>query len=400
MIHVLDKPEISFLKKHNKNKSPPGTIPKEIRFIDKEIKYTSPNSLDQIKNINVLDGKKIKAKILPDFDELTKSTKTIIALSNYIFHLDKIFKYLPLADYILIPKKRGRKKRGIMEDPNRFLIPGSVISTRSGNEIKGVDLRKKKKDDDDSNFFKNSLSLKIVLKYNKLIDMKMYSNGKIQMTGCKDDSQCYLALKYLYYIILKTEELTGEELCKLKNDQDTRNILPYNCFSAILLDVMINRYFNLGFSIDREKLDSFMNKQEEFRSIYDGSMSTGVNIKYKNECPFNDELLVCIIPKPDKLNISKDMEEHFTSTKFDNFLLLMSEKEKMKLLNKTKHISFLCFHTGSAILSGSGPLIGTAYNIFKESILSHKREFVETLDLPIIKSAPRNSYFLIKPQYL
>ena len=65
----------------------------------KKLPHTERKTLIVIKSIDCVrndshhkKSKKIKAKILPDFEELTKSTKTIIALSNYIFHLDKIFK--------------------------------------------------------------------------------------------------------------------------------------------------------------------------------------------------------------------------------------------------------------------------------------------------------------------
>ncbi len=46
----------------------------------------------------------------PEFDEIKVSTKTFIAMTNLTIDLKKLFEYLPITDYKVVPKKRGRKK--------------------------------------------------------------------------------------------------------------------------------------------------------------------------------------------------------------------------------------------------------------------------------------------------
>ena len=47
----------------------------------------------------------------PEFDDIKVSTKTIIAKTNMTIDLRKLFDYLPITNYIVFPKKRGRKKK-------------------------------------------------------------------------------------------------------------------------------------------------------------------------------------------------------------------------------------------------------------------------------------------------
>ena len=51
-----------------------------------------------------------KPLTFPVFEDIKVSTKTFIAMTNLIIDLKKLFDYLPITDYSVIPKKRGRKK--------------------------------------------------------------------------------------------------------------------------------------------------------------------------------------------------------------------------------------------------------------------------------------------------
>ena len=55
----------------------------------------------------------------PDFDDIVVSTKTFIVKTNLIMDLKKLFDYLPVTDYVSIPKKRGRKKKMNFEENNK-----------------------------------------------------------------------------------------------------------------------------------------------------------------------------------------------------------------------------------------------------------------------------------------
>lgn len=48
----------------------------------------------------------------PEFDDIVVSTKTFIVKTNLVMDLKKLFDFLPVTDYVMLPKKRGRKKKG------------------------------------------------------------------------------------------------------------------------------------------------------------------------------------------------------------------------------------------------------------------------------------------------
>ena len=72
-----------------------------------EIKELSDNESD--------DGSHL---IFPDFDSIKVSTKTFIVNTNMTLDIDKLFNFLPITDYTLVPKRRGRKKKDEPVDPN------------------------------------------------------------------------------------------------------------------------------------------------------------------------------------------------------------------------------------------------------------------------------------------
>ena len=91
-------------------------------------------------------AKKEKKDITKDknFENIEVSTKTIIAITNWNLNIDKIFDILPTTNYIVVPKKRGRKKKEEKEDPNGILEDGSIITIKYKDRLKGVDLKNKK----------------------------------------------------------------------------------------------------------------------------------------------------------------------------------------------------------------------------------------------------------------
>ena len=53
--------------------------------------------------------------VFPDFDTIKVSTKTFIVITNMTLDIDKLFQYLPFVEYILVPKRRGRKKKNVYD---------------------------------------------------------------------------------------------------------------------------------------------------------------------------------------------------------------------------------------------------------------------------------------------
>jgi hypothetical protein len=124
----------------------------------------------------------------PVFDTIPVSTKTVIATTNWNVDIKKLFKFLPITPYHVLPKKRGRKKKVEMVDLNKDVPNGSIVTLKyqetpkHEKEIRGVEV-KHKKGSDLKGYFRNSVT--VVMKVDdKLLNFKISKNGKFQITGC------------------------------------------------------------------------------------------------------------------------------------------------------------------------------------------------------------------------
>ena len=79
-----------------------------------------------------------------NYDNIKASTKTFIIKTNIIIDIKKLFDFLPITHYNIIPKKRGRKKKNTPVDIINDLPNGSVITLEYEDKIRGVDLKYKK----------------------------------------------------------------------------------------------------------------------------------------------------------------------------------------------------------------------------------------------------------------
>ena len=77
-----------------------------------------------------------KSLVFPEFDDIKVSTKTFIAMTNLTIDLKKLFEFLPVTDYVVIPKKRGRKKKTTYTNPNIDIKAGSIVTMKYENKIK------------------------------------------------------------------------------------------------------------------------------------------------------------------------------------------------------------------------------------------------------------------------
>ena len=76
------------------------------------------------------------ALVFPDFDDIKVSTRTFIAMTNLTLDLKKLFDFLPITDYKVFPKRRGRKKKSVQVDPNQDIPPGSIIKLKFEDKLR------------------------------------------------------------------------------------------------------------------------------------------------------------------------------------------------------------------------------------------------------------------------
>ena len=108
-------------------------------------------SLPKVPKTVSSSGLKAGDLAFPNFDDIVASTKTIITMLNVTLDIEKLFEFLPITKYVVVPKKRGRKKKNADPDPNIGIKSGSIITLEYGEKTRGVIKSKKvKKKSDDS----------------------------------------------------------------------------------------------------------------------------------------------------------------------------------------------------------------------------------------------------------
>lgn len=261
--------------------------------------------------------------VVKSFDSFTVSTQTFIVYSNLIINIQKIFEQdvLPITEYVILQKKRGRKKKQVDEDPNKDVTSGSIVLVQYRDQYRGVKFKKS------NSFFRNSMP--VVMKVqNKLISFKVSNKGKFQITGCKTEEQAEICVLGFFSFIQKREDL-------YQFSEGTRLKL---CFEP----VMYNIDFAVGFQLDREKFDIFVNSETKHTSLLETTIGyTGVNIKIP-------------VPEEKLKQISIDCKEYvnkdtaiITKMTFEAFCEKFKNKKK-----KLSYNTFLVFQSGSVIMSG------------------------------------------------
>jgi len=322
-------------------------------------------SVDNKKNKDLKSIVK-KDGTIKKFEEIAISTKTVIGISNLKINLEKFYNYMPVTDYIPPQKKRGRKRRIQITTASNNIPFGSIISIQRKKEVRGAILKTKKKSSDKSDeeentprnekdYFLHSVSLVVVLDDNKQINIKVSSNGKLQITGCKCDDHFIDAVISVYKTMIEVEKWTGEKLFTLEGPLE-----------VVFNTVMQNMDFNVGFRINRYKLDKYINQYTNYCSIFEGSLSTGVNIKVRSDPDVHPKIL--------KIRYSNGQLDRFY-TSFEEYKILLNKKKETK---RDKHHTFLVFASGSIIMSSRGSEMKEVYDSLIDILTNNREHFEDT----------------------
>jgi TATA-box binding protein (TBP) (component of TFIID and TFIIIB) len=296
----------------------------------------------------------------PTFSDITVSTKTFTATTNLTIDIKKLFTFLPVTPYIVIPKKRGRKKKGLQPNPNMGIEHGSIITIKCEGELRGVEINpKKNKSGKKKKWFRNSITVVIIL--DKPINFKVCRNGTFQMTGCKTHEHAEFCVKHLWNYIRDHKDL-------YTFTRSAPNI------EVLFIPSMRNIDFSLGFLVDRGKLNKYMSNLDKFHCLLETSFGyTGVNIKI----PLTNDISTMKIKK---LQSSEDdWKEKWTTYK--EYLDLLGEKERAAKLKAKRYNTFLVFHSGNCIMSGlTKEFMEPVYKYFTGLIRDGYDQIEERLD--------------------
>jgi hypothetical protein len=157
--------------------------------------------------------------------------------------------------------------------------------------------------------------------------------------------------------MIAVEKWTGETLFTLNSPLE-----------VVFNTVMQNMDFNVGFKINRQKLDKFIEKHTLHTSIYEGSLATGVNIKVKSN--------TAIEPIITKIYYDgKDLEIGYCS--YDEYKTILNKKKETK---KDKRHTFLVFSSGSVIMSSRGSGMKEIYDDIVDIFTNNRQHFEMTTD--------------------
>lgn len=252
------------------------------------------------------------------------TTRTIIAHIPLEFDIAKIFQKTPLRKTI-------------------DNYDCHVIACYYQNEYKGDEFEKEKK----KASFRNAVNI-IILHKSKKLNMKVSAKGNFQITGCKNVDQVISGLKY-FLTLLHSE---CPEVIKGWKEEININFQL----------VMTNIVFDVGFYIDKIKLNKVLKEKSHFYNLFETNFGyTGMNIKI----PLQKEGLEISCPQI-KLN--------------NNQWNVVYEKCTITP-KKKKFNTFLVFHSGKVIMSGMcEENMNKDYLFFKDFLLKHKEDIREKID--------------------
>lgn len=201
-------------------------------------------------------GNDINIKYKPD--DVDISTMTITCRMDISFDIKNIGKYVELDE------------NGIIE-----IIPPLPYPIRSLIQKSDIFKRRIKKR------FYNQISMYISTKKDRVINAKLFSNGSIQMTGCKSVEGI---IEAIHNIIKALSKQIGVINYKKNIVKDVTFVSDINNFSLDKVYdfniAMINSNFNIGFNINRTRLFDVINRDKTIDGSYDPIMHAGVNIRY------------------------------------------------------------------------------------------------------------------------
>jgi len=204
-----------------------------------------------------MDIKDLKKKY--DFSKIPKNLK-ISTLSaccklNITIYLQNIFDYMDL-------------------DNNNI---NTIKYCNKINSIINITVKKKKKKNANKVFF-NQLTMLIYSNYSKKnINLKLFKNGSIQMSGCKSIEDCI-------DVINKLKEKLSKIYARIENNKIVEKPFIEENKELLISDfkiILINSNFKIPYSIKREELYRIL-LEDKINCRYEPCIHACVNIKYND----------------------------------------------------------------------------------------------------------------------
>jgi hypothetical protein len=289
-------------------------------------------------------------------DQIEISTSTIISSTNMDINLEWLYSILSIFQVQTTCRIKDLKQfqKHIIDINPPY---GSITLKQFGNKIEGITFKKKKKKGPP---FRNSLSL--VMYVGKLITIKVPIKGKIHCVGCTSDKHPEKCIEILYHFMKQHP-----------SSPETYRISKTPQLTVVLFTVMTNFMLRIGFDINREHLDMFINRHTKYNSLLEASFGyTGVIIKMPFEIQ-NDQ------PGARLMTIDESGVVESKEISYGDYLKTLTNAERKKEFGKRRKNSFMVFHSGTCILScKTRELVRDSFKAFTE-IVTYNREKIEEI---------------------
>ena len=292
----------------------------------------------------------------PTFDSIPVNTKTLVCSLNIRFDLIKLFDALEPSPTPPPTKKRTRLARASSTQHHHKKAtdePGvaSVGSNQAGDvvsvklETMSHEQRKGHLFDGrvGSKPFRNSVAVDIFVANGKRINVKISSNGCLQLTG---GQCCAHGLQAVELLLWKIGRAPGVyEL----TDPD-----PAAPMKMYVISVMRNISFSLGFCVSRESLGKLLNDHADYQALWAPQYSyAGLNVK--RWLPYSQRDVKLFRLQDVTADAGPRKWRLVGNVGVDEFLRLQEQTKgpgaSRKMLNDIV-MTFLVFQSGKVIFSG------------------------------------------------
>jgi TATA-box binding protein (TBP) (component of TFIID and TFIIIB) len=171
-----------------------------------------------------------------------------------------------------------------LENIDKFmqLSEEDIITIKYNGKVRSLDknvLKKKKKKKKTSKNFFNQLTTEIRPSPHKKINVKIFKNGSLQMTGCKSINDCNIVLNHLIHRLKKVyAQIENNKIVEYPFLEDIDNMDNINV-NKFKID-MINSNFDINYKINRENLYNILLK-DKVTCRYEPCIHACVNIKFE-----------------------------------------------------------------------------------------------------------------------
>jgi TATA-box binding protein (TBP) (component of TFIID and TFIIIB) len=232
---------------------------------------TQVNWLDY-KYVDIIGHEKNEIRDLPD--GVTISTMCASCKLNSLVNVINIKDHLQLHEDDIVTVKMS-------DDKKRTLVPPKIKNKRLTTKVKEVK----------QNSFYNQITVVVRIGCGPVIDwetepkinLKLFKNGSIQMSGCKSLKNINIVLNKLIYRLQQVKAKIEDGKIVEKKYIETNEKLELCSFKVD----MINSNYKVNMQIDRAKLYSLLLKKK-IKSSFEPCIRACVIIKYTPE-QLNDE---------------------------------------------------------------------------------------------------------------